>query len=78
MHVQAKSELHAIQSLHEDGDNIMDIEEIEAVSYEDAKTIQVLNTEYDPENPQEDVPEFFNLFDLQAGNDFVILSTTEY
>lgn len=73
---QAKSQLHLLQSYHKELDGFEDIEEVEEISDEAAKTIMLTNTEYD-ENDPDDMPEI-SLYDLVAGDDFEIVGSSEY
>ena len=56
---------------------IEDIERVTLISDEEAKSIMVVNTEYDADQP-DDMPEELCLFDLATGDDFAIISTSEY
>ena len=55
---------------------IQEIESITEVSEDQAKVIQVRNTEFN--EPDSDDGEYFNLFDLAVGDDFKIIASTEF
>lgn len=73
----AKNQLHLLKSYDEDFDlNLQEIENLEEISDEEAKTIMVSNTEFD-ENDPEDSAEM-PLFDFSVGDGFAIIASTEY
>ena len=73
----AKSQLHLLKSYDEDFElNIQELESIEEISEEEAKTTMVRNTEYDEEDPDDD--ELISIWDLAIGDDFVIIASSEY
>jgi hypothetical protein len=73
----AKDQLHLLKSYDADFDlPLQEIETLEEISDEQAKTIMVANTEYD-ENDPEDM-ETICLFDLAVGDDFCIIASTEF
>lgn len=74
----AKNELHLLKSYDEDFDlKLQEIQELQSITDEEAKTIMVSNTEFDEENSDE-MPEQISLFDLAVGEDFAIIASTEY
>jgi hypothetical protein len=74
--VQAKSQLHLLQSYEKEYEGFKDIQEVTEISDDEAKVIMLTNTEYD-ENDKEDTSEI-SLFDLVVGDDFIIVGSTEY
>lgn len=73
----AKDQLHLLKSYDKDFDlSLQELESIDEISEEEAKTIMVANTEYD-ENDPEDM-ETICLFDLAVGDDFCIIASTEF
>jgi hypothetical protein len=74
----AKNELHLLKSYDADFDlPLQEIEDLQSITDEEAKTIMVKNTEFDEENP-DDMPEQISLYDLSVGEDFSIIASTEY
>lgn len=73
----AKDQLHLLKSYDSDYDlRLQELDEIKEISDEEAKTIMVINTEFDEDDP--DDVETIPLLDLAAGDDFVIISSTEF
>lgn len=73
----AKDQLHLLKSYDADFDlSLQEIESIDQISDEEAKTIMVCNTEFDKDNP--DMPEQICLYDLSVGEDFAIIASTEF
>lgn len=73
----AKDFLHLIKSYDADFDlPIQEIEKLEEISDEEAKTIMVRNTEFDEDDP--DDMEEICLYDLSVGEDFAIIASTEF
>ena len=73
----AKDQLHLLKSYdHELGLDLQSIESIEEISEEESKTITVLNTEYDEDDP--DDVEQIPLWDLAVGNDFCVIASSEF
>lgn len=73
----AKSQLHLLKSYDKDFDlPLQEIENIEEITSEEAKTIMVANTEYDEDDPEdlEQIP----IYDLAVGEDFAIIASTEF
>lgn len=74
----AKNELHLLKSYDADFDlPLQEIEDLQSITDEEAKTIMVKNTEFDEDNPDE-MPEQISLYDLSVGEDFAIIASTEY
>lgn len=74
----AKDELHLLKSYEKDFDlSLQEIESIDIVSEEEAKSTMVLNTEYSEETKDE-MPEQLTVFDLAVGDDFAIIASTEF
>lgn len=75
--ITAKNPLHLLKSYDDDFDLLLkDVEDLQEVTEEEAKTIIVKNTEYD-ENDPDDV-ETMMLWALASGDDFCIISSSEY
>lgn len=73
----AKNQLHLLKSYDADFDlSLQEIEDLEEISEEEAKTMMVSNTEYD-ENDPDDV-ETISVYDLAVGDDFCIIASTEF
>jgi hypothetical protein len=73
----AKDPLHLLRSYDKDFDLcLQEIESLEEISDEQAKTIMVENTEYD-ENDPEDM-ETISLFDLAVGDEFSVIASNEF
>ena len=78
-YAQAKTQLHLLQNYQQEYEDIIDIEEVEEISDEEAKTIMLLNDEYNDELPESDENfKEFSLYDLVCGDDFVIVGSTEW
>jgi hypothetical protein len=74
----AKDQLHLLKSYDAENDlPIQEIESIDEISDEEAKTIMVKNTEFDEDNPDV-MPEELCLYDLSNGDDFAIIASTEF
>lgn len=75
-YAQAKSWLDLFKSYNEECglDELTDVVE---VSEKEAKNINLRNSEYDEDNPENE-PEYFTLFDAVVGDDFVIVGSTEW
>ena len=74
----AKGEFHLLKEYSNEYElDLDDVEGVTLISDEEAKSIMVKNTEYDEDNP-DDMPEELCLFDLATGDDFAIISTSEY
>lgn len=74
----AKSQLHLIKSYDADFDlPIQEIEDLQEIEDDEAKTIMVTNTEFDEDNT-DDMPEEISLYDLAVGEDFAIIASTEF
>lgn len=76
-YAQAKNFLHLIESYNDEFDSIDDVSNIQVITEDEAKSIELLNTEYD-EDSTDDIPEKLSLFDLVCGDDFVIVGSTEW
>lgn len=74
----AKDPLHLSQS-YDAGYyfSLQEIESIDEISDEEAKTIMVDNTEFDGESP-DDMHEQISLYDLAISEDFAIIASTDY
>lgn len=74
----AKDQLHLLKSYDAEFDlPLQEIESIEEIEEEQAKSIMVNNTEFDEDNP-DDMPQQISIWDLAAGNDFEIVASTEF
>jgi hypothetical protein len=74
----AKDELHLLKSYDADFDlPLQEIESLEEISEEEAKTIMVRNTEFD-EDELDDMPEELSIWELAVGDDFCIIASTEF
>ena len=74
----AKNELHLLKSYDDEFDlSLKEVEDLQSISDEEAKTIMVTNSEFDEDNP-DDTPEQISLYDLSAGEDFAIIASTEF
>ena len=74
----AKDQLHLLKSYDKDYDlPLQEIESIEEIEEEQAKTIMVNNTEFDEDNP-DDMPEQLSIWELAVGDDFEIIASTEF
>lgn len=75
--ITAKSQLHLLQSYDKEFDlPLQEIEELEEISDEEAKTIMLTNTDYDEDDP-EDMPEI-SLYDSAVDDEFMIVGSTEW
>uniref|UniRef100_A0A6M3J6C1 Uncharacterized protein n=1 Tax=viral metagenome TaxID=1070528 RepID=A0A6M3J6C1_9ZZZZ len=73
----AKNELHLLKEYDKEYDlSLQEIEDLQEIKDEEAKTIMVTNTEYDETDP-EDV-ETISVYDLAVGDDFCIIASTEF
>lgn len=75
--VQAKSQLHLLQSYEKEYGEFQQIREVTEIPDEEAKTIMLTNTDYDDEDPG-DMPEKIALKDMECGTDFCILGSTDW
>jgi len=74
----AKDELHLLKSYDKDYDLILqEIEDIEEISEDEARTTMVENTEYD-ENIQDGIPEQISIWELAVVDEFEIIASTEF
>ena len=74
----AKDQLHLLKSYDKDFDlSLQELESIDEISEEEAKTIMVRNTEFDEDNP-DDMPEELSIWELAVGDDFCIIASTEF
>lgn len=74
---QAKNQLHLLQSYEQEFNGFQDIEEVEEISDEEAKTTMIINTDYE-EGSEDDMPKEFCLLDMVVGEDFQIIASTEW
>lgn len=73
----AKDQLHLLKSYDAEYDLVLqEVESLEEISDEIAKTIMVNNTEYN-ENDAEDM-ETIPLFDMVVGDEFCIIASTDF
>ncbi len=73
----AKDQLHLLKSYDLDFDlPLQEIDSLEEISEELAKTIMVRNTEYDENDPEDS--ETISLLDLAVDEDFLIIASTEF
>ena len=73
----AKDQLHLLKSYdYENGLFLQELESIEEVTEEEAKTIMINNTEYNEDDPEDfkEIP----LSDLAIDDNFCIIASTEY
>ena len=74
----AKNKLHLLKSYNEQYDLFLqEVECLEEISEDEAKTTMVKNTEFDEDNPG-DMPEELSLWELSCGDDFYIIASTEF
>ena len=74
----AKSMLHLLKSYDADFDlPLQEIEDIEEISKEEAKTVMVRNTEFYEEDP-DNMPEDISISELAVGDDFAIIASSEF
>lgn len=74
----AKNELHLLKSYDKDFDLLLqEIEDLQSITDEEAKTIMARNTEFDEDKP-DDMPKQISLYDLSVGEDFAIIASNEY
>ncbi|MES2620189.1 MAG: hypothetical protein V4615_04985 [Bacteroidota bacterium] len=74
----AKDQLHLLKSYDADFDlPLQEIESIDEISDDEAKTTMVRNTEFDEDNPG-DMPEEVSIYDLSVGEEFEIIASTEF
>jgi hypothetical protein len=74
----AKDQLHLLKSYDKDFDLLLqELESIDEITEEEAKTIMVSNTEFDEDNP-DDMPEQLSIWELAVGDDFCIIASTEF
>jgi hypothetical protein len=75
--ITAKSQLHLLKEYDAEFElSLQDIEELVEISDEDAKTILVVNTEYNENDP--DDSDTVPLFDLATDDEFAIIASSEY
>ena len=75
-YAQAKNMLHLLKSYDEENDGIQELTEVIEISDEEAKTIMLMNTDYNEDDP-DDLKEI-SLFDSVCGDDFQIVGSTEW
>lgn len=75
-YAQAKNQLHLLQSYEEEYEGFHDIIEVVEISDEEAKTIMLVNNDYDKDDPN-DTKEI-SLFDSVNGDDFQLIASTEW
>ncbi len=76
--ITAKSPIHLIKEYDKDYDlPIQEIEDLQEISDEEAKTIMLKNTDFDEDN-SDDMSEEISLYDLSVGDDFAIVGSTEF
>lgn len=73
---QAKNQLHLLQSYEKEQEGFQDILEVKEISEEEAKTIMLTNTDYDENDPLDEIE--FSLFHSVIGDDFLIIGSTEW
>ena len=74
----AKNELHLLKSYDADFDlPLQEIEDLEEITDEEAKTTMVNNTEFEEDN-EDDMPEKLSIWELAVGDDFEIIASTEF
>jgi hypothetical protein len=76
---QSKSIEHLMDSYAEAyPDEYLNVRKVTKVSEEEAKSIFLTNYQYDEEDKSEDaLPEMISLFDLVAGDDFMVVGSTD-
>jgi hypothetical protein len=72
----AKNQLHLLQSYDIENEGLQEIEEVIEISYEEAKTIMLVKTDYDEDDP-DDMPKI-SLYDSAVGDEFLIIGSTEW
>ena len=73
----AKSEFHLLKSYDEEiGLTLSEVESLEEIPDDQAKTIMVSNTDYDEADPS-DRPEL-SLYELAEGEEFCIVASSEW
>lgn len=74
----AKNQLHLLKAYDSDYNlSLQELESIDEISEEEAKTIMVLNTEFDKDNPN-DMPEQLSIWELAVGDEFEIIASSEF
>lgn len=75
--ITAKSQLHLLKEYDKDYDLcLQEVEDLQEISEEEAKTIMLNNTDYDEDN-KDDMPEI-SLYDIVIDDDFLIVGSTEW
>ena len=73
----AKDQLDLLKSYDAEYDLVLqEIESLEEISEEEAKTIMINNTDYDETDPGD--VETIPLFDLALGDEFCIIASTDF
>ena len=74
----AENQLHLLKSYDEELElNLQELESIEEISEEVAKTVMVRNLDYDEEDPHDE--EMISLAELASGGDFfATIASTEF
>ncbi len=73
----AKSQLHLLQEYNKEYDlSLQEIENLEEISEEDAKTTMLTNPDYDKTDP-DDMPEI-SVYDSAIGDEFAIIGSNEF
>ena len=73
----AKDIVHLLKSYDESFDfPIQELEGLDEISEEESKAIEVRNTEYDEEDPEDN--EKLTLWELAVGDDFAIIASSEF
>jgi hypothetical protein len=74
----AKNQLHLLKSYDAEYDlQLQQIESLEEISEDRAKTIMVQNTEFDEDHP-DDMPEQLSVLELAVDDTFCIIASTEF
>ena len=73
----AKNQLHLLKEYDKEYDlSLQEVEDLQEISEEEAKTIMLANTDYD-ENDPDDTREI-SVFESATGDDFCIIGSTDW
>ena len=73
----AKNQLHLLKSYDEELElNLQELESVEEISEDVAKTVMVRNLDYDEDDPND--KEMISLADLADGDYFATIASTEF
>lgn len=78
-YAQAKNQVDLLQNYESEFGELKYIEEVIEISEEEAKTIMLLNNEYNEFLPEsEENFKYFSLYDSVCGNNFVLVGSTDW